>query len=67
MDIKTKNASSGLGCIEVIGIVLLLLKIIGVEPVARWPWSLVLCPFWIPVVLIFGLALLAGLFGHTKK
>lgn len=37
----------GIGCLTVIGVVFLTLKLLQVEPVAHWSWIWVLCPFWI--------------------
>jgi hypothetical protein len=43
-----KMTSSGnLDVLDVIGIIFITLKIIGVEPVAIWPWWAVLMPLWI--------------------
>lgn len=43
--------SNGVGCLTVIGIVFLVLKLLAIEPVAHWSWIWVLCPFWIPFIL----------------
>ena len=55
---STKSTTSkGLGCLTVIGIVFVVLKLLAVQPVASWSWLWVLCPFWIgiaiDVVLLF--------------
>jgi len=51
---------NGVGCLTVVGIVLLMLKLLAIEPVAGWSWIWVLCPFWIPSALaalfVFALA-----------
>ena len=52
--------SNGVGCLTVIGIVFLVLKLLAIEPVAHWSWIWVLCPFWIPFVL--GLFVVIGFF-----
>lgn len=49
MDKQVK--SGGIGCLTVVGIVFLVLKILDIEPVAHWSWLWVLCPFWIPLAL----------------
>jgi len=41
----------GLGCLGVVGIVFVVLKLLAVEPVASWSWVWVLCPFWIGLAL----------------
>lgn len=51
---------NGVGCLTVIGIVLLMLKLLAIEPVAHWSWIWVLCPFWIPFAL--GLLVVIGFF-----
>lgn len=52
---------SGLGCMTVIGIVFVVLKLLAVPPVATWSWWWVLAPFWIPwaiALAVFAIALL---------
>ena len=49
--------SNGVGCLTVIGIVFLVLKLLEIEPVAHWSWIWVLCPFWIPVILCLFVAI----------
>ena len=46
------NSNRGMGCLTVIQIVLLVLKIVGVKPVSDWSWIWVLAPFWISVSLV---------------
>lgn len=54
-----KNAKSGgIGCLTVVGIVFVILKLLEVEPVAHWSWLWVLCPFWIPVAIGVGFAVI---------
>lgn len=67
MDNKSKSAAGGMGCLETVGVVFIVLKLLEVEPVARWSWWMVLCPFWIPVVLVVFLAAVAGLLGAGKN
>lgn len=43
---------------------LVVLKILAVEPVAHWSWLWVLCPFWGPIALIVALFLVLGIFGR---
>ena len=56
------SSKCGVDVFDVIGIVLITLKLLAVEPVAHLPWILVLCPFWIPLAVIFILFILASIF-----
>ena len=56
---ENSTKSGGIGCLSVIGIVLIILKLLAIEPVAHWSWIWVLCPYWGPIVLIVFLAILA--------
>lgn len=58
MDDKT-TTNSGMGVIDVIGIIYITLKIIGVEPVSRWPWLIVLSPWLVYIGLLAILALVS--------
>ena len=66
MDDKT-TTNSGLGVIDVIGIIYITLKIIGVEPVSRWPWWLVLSPWLMYIGLLAILALVDFLLKFRKN
>ena len=56
---STKSTTSkGLGCLTVIGIVFVILKLLAVQPVASWPWLWVLCPFWIGIAIDISVVLL---------
>ena len=61
---SSSSKSGGMGCLTVIGIVLVVLKVLAIEPVAHWSWLWVLCPFWAPIALIVVLCLIAGIFGR---
>lgn len=52
-------SSKGLGCFQVLTIIFIVLKVIGV---IDWSWIWVLAPLWIPVLLWIGtfLALVVG-------
>ena len=39
-----KNSSSGIGLLAVIQVVLIMLKLLGIAPVATWTWTVVLIP-----------------------
>ena len=55
-----KTTSNGeLGVLDVIGIIFITLKIIGVEPVAGWPWWFVLLPLWSYIGVLALLAFIA--------
>jgi hypothetical protein len=49
----------GLGCLGVVGVVFVVLKLLSIEPVASWSWVWVLCPFWIGLAFDVLIALLA--------
>ena len=59
------SSKHGVDVFDVIGIVLITLKLLAVEPVAHLPWIWVLCPFWIPLAVIFILFILASIL--TKR
>lgn len=40
---------ANLGLLNTVGIVFVVLKLLSVEPVARWSWLWVLSPFWIGI------------------
>lgn len=42
-----KHSSSGIGILGVIQVVFIILKLLGIAPVATWAWSVVLIPLWI--------------------
>ena len=63
----TTTTNSGLGVIDVIGIIYITLKIIGVEPVSQWPWWLVLSPWLIYIGILAILALVARFIKNRKK
>ena len=43
--------SGGIGCLTVIGIVFVVLKLLAIQPVANWSWLWVLCPFWAQIAI----------------
>lgn len=55
------SKSGGIGCLTVIGIVFVLLKILAVEPVASWSWLWVLCPFWAPIAIAIAIIIIFAL------
>ncbi len=44
-----KGSSGGVGCLTVIGIVFVILKLVGT---INWSWVWVLAPFWIQVAFV---------------
>jgi hypothetical protein len=50
----------GLGILEVLGVILITLKLFGLVTIS---WPLALAPLWIPLVLVGILMILACLFG----
>ena len=51
----------GLGVCDVLGIVFIVLKLIGV---ITWSWWWVLAPFWIPIVLVILCAIIIAIFNN---
>lgn len=47
-----KHSSSGIGILGVIQVVFIILKLLGIAPVATWAWSVVLIPLWIDLGII---------------
>lgn len=62
---SNSSKSGGMGCLTVIGIVLVVLKFLSVEPVTHWSWLWVLCPFWAPIALIVAFAIIAAIIGGS--
>lgn len=56
-----------MGVLEVVGIVLITLKGVGVEPVASWPWLFVLAPFWLFIGMLAVLAFLGYIVRSENK
>ena len=65
----------GIGCISVVGVVFVVLKLTGTGPVANWSWWWVLSPFWLQFALGFtlialaaaGFAVFNAMRGHARK
>ena len=47
MNSKQSASSGGIGILTVIQVVFIILKLLGIAPVATWAWSVVLIPLWI--------------------
>ena len=60
-----KSHGGGCGCLGIILIVFVVLKLLGVEPVDSWSWWTVLIPMWIEiglVAVVVALAIIIKLF-----
>ena len=63
-----KMTSSGnLDVLDVIFIIFITLKIIGVEPVASWPWVIVLTPIWVFIGAVAFVAFLGWIVKQIGK
>ena len=47
MNNKQSALSGGIGILGIIQVVFIILKLLGIAPVATWAWSVVLIPLWI--------------------
>ena len=69
-DSKSSASSGGLGLCSILTIIFVVLKLVGVAPVATWSWLWVLSPLWIGFLagcaffLLFGLIALVIAFLH---
>ena len=65
-----KNSSSGIGILTVVQIVFIILKVLGIAPVATWTWTVVLIPLWIDLgiagIILIGLGIIV-LHNTNKK
>lgn len=48
---QTTNVTVGGSFLNVLALVFIVLKIVGVEPIASWSWWWVLSPLWIPLAI----------------
>ena len=56
-DNNTTSYSGGVSFTGLLTLIFITLKLLGVAPVATWPWVWVLSPIWISVII--GFAVLA--------
>lgn len=61
-----KHSSGGIGILMVIQVVFVILKLLGIAPVATWAWSVVLIPLWIDLG-IAAIALIIVLLIYLKS
>ena len=65
---KHSASSGGIGILAVIQIVFIILKLLGIAPVASWSWGLVLLPLWIDLGLVVLILIISAIFiGIIKK
>ena len=68
MNNKQSASSGGIGILGIIQAVFIILKLLGISPVATWSWGLVLLPLWIELGLIVLILIISAIFiGITKK
>ena len=58
---QTTNVTVGGSFLNVLALVFIVLKIVGVEPIASWSWWWVLSPIWIPITIVLFFAVLWGI------
>ena len=52
MSNSNSTASGGVGCLTILGLIFVALKLTEVGKVATWSWWWVLAPFWIQAILV---------------
>jgi fatty acid desaturase len=62
---KLDNNSGGIGCLTIVGIVFITLKLLGVAPVAAWSWWWVTAPLWGPLAFVLVIVALMWVVAHT--
>ena len=58
VQVQSKASSGGIGFFGLLTIAFIVLKLIGV---IDWSWIWVLAPTWIPLALVLGILILAGI------
>lgn len=53
--IAIEKSSSGVSFLTVLGLVFIVLKLVGVDPIVHWSWWVVTAPIWLPFAVIFGI------------
>lgn len=64
---KNSSSSSGIGIAGVLTIVFIVLKLVGVGPVANWSWWWVLSPMWISTGIVIFFLLVMLLISLVRK
>lgn len=57
--VNQQQTQSGTSIIGLLGIVFIVMKLVGIEPVASWSWWWVTAPFWGGFALALGLMAVA--------
>ena len=61
---QSNSKSGGIGCLTVVGIVFVVLKLLAVQPVANWSWLWVLCPFWAPIAIAIAVIIIFAIIAN---
>jgi hypothetical protein len=65
MSSSSQAQGGGVGCLTVLGIVFVVLKLVGT---IDWSWWWVLAPFWVPAVLLLAiLGVAAGISAISRR
>lgn len=67
MDGRTIEPNGGLNAIDVVCINCVLLKIFEVEPVAKWPWWIVVSPYLIYYAGLLAILAVLAVYAKTRK
>lgn len=51
---NTQTTTISFGWTSLLGVIFIIAKVFGINPVAHWSWLWVLSPFWIPLALLVG-------------
>ena len=52
---ESKSSSSGSGVLTILLGIFVTLKLLNVDPVAKWSWWWVMSPFWIPLCILLAI------------
>lgn len=61
------NNPNSLDVFDVLIVIFVTLKVIGVQPVAGWPWWAVLMPFWFVLAILAAAGIYAWFIKKDKK
>ena len=61
------NNADSLDVFDVLIVIFVTLKVIGVQPVAGWPWLAVLMPFWFVLAILAAAVIYAWFIKKDKK
>lgn len=54
-DKNTAATTGGVGCLSMLGLIFIALKLAEVGQVATWSWWWVLAPFWGQIIILIGI------------